>query len=530
MEDGKIYTWTFSAIVMLDRGEEYENVFCQWEAYKEFENSIISIANPSKNIIFFIYLYDKKDRYVYIKESSIIDGKYCLDIIEHYPLAEFYTDCRKHISAFFRKHVSKKFVDENELHRNFLITWGHASGFGFFSTVHDNTQESELPRKVRVKLENYKSEIGQFKQHLQKIRFLKAQLSLTEGHIDINNLVDANDFFANTDTNFTTSDKIALKSYAGFSIKCLTANDLKEAIEDGFKDDACFFKAKNDGSIPKIDYLMCVSCFTQMIETGDILKDVIKIMIAPLTTISFYGYNYEALFKLISESPEACEKKIADNLVNNYLAKYSANNIYKSVQNNGIFNVEYAWLTSFNVVYLERYTAIKQGIRKFFDFVLQNGDIILFNFSKVSAIDGLRFARRRCSEISFNSGLRGNTGIIEFNNLLMKFYELYGAGDFTTVTPLADDFNTITSTYSNQTGLGGEPFILSQYCPAHYNYHYYSNQGEILTLSAGYFGLFLPLGLDAREVVTRRILKKEKINITLWDEINWRKLVEQLNM
>lgn len=516
---------------MVDRNEDENKSLFQWEAYNEFENSITSIPKPSKYINFFIYIYDVKDKNVYIKQAVIIDGKYHLDIVEHYPLQDFYSECRQHVAIFFKKYVAKKSLMTNESHKHFLITWGHAAGIGFFSTVIDNTDNEILSASLKKKLQKNRDRFNQYLLFLKKARFIKSHLSLTDEQIDLSTTIQNGDFFANSEDPFNGQEEAALEKYGIYSLKCMTAADLTFAIMEGFADDAGFLDAKRSNQKPKIDFLLCVACFTQMIETGDVLKDAVRVMIAPVTTISFYGYNYDKLFELISIEPNANEKKISDNLVNNYLSKYMKNEVYRCAGYEDIYTVEYRRLTSFNAVYLEQYSKIKIGIQKFVEFVLRNDNkIMLFNGSVVSTIDGIKFARRRCLETTYKSGVSGSTGIISFNNLMLRFFELYDKGGLASTTLATSCFFTVANTYSNPSGFSGNPFILAEYRPGFYDYSYELMEGGILSLCPGYFGFFLPLGeLNDRQIVTGSILQAEKINTTFWDEIHWKELLKAIN-
>ncbi len=413
METDIVYSWTFSVIAMINAGEDEHESFVQSDAYNEFENAITSIGQPSKDINFVIYLYNLADKKCYIKQTRLIGGKYCLEVVETYILTNFYGNNYQHLVSFLHTYAAlKKPLLENEEHTHFLITWGHACGVGFFS---DGINLREDNKAIQASAE---------------------------------------------------------------TLKCITAAEFKDIVERGFKDDASFIKRSR-----KIDFLLCVSCFTQMIETGDMLSKVIKVMIAPVTTISFYGYNYKSLFKTITEKPSADALLIANDLVDNYLAKYAEPAIAKYINNGRIHDIEYRKQVAFSAINLQRYGAVKKGIKSFVDFVTNDGNTItLLDQFTVPFKQALKYARGRCLETTFPQ--IAGTGIIDFNNFIMQFFTLYSS-EFITGSTVKNVFNEVYGSYYN--GL-----IIAQYYTGHYNYFDDITERHLMSQSAGSFGIFLP--------------------------------------
>ena len=448
METGVVYTWTFSVIAMISAGEDEHESFVQSDAYNEFENAITTIGQPSKDINFVIYLYNLADKKCCIKQTRLIGGRYCLEVVESYSLPDFYGNNYQHLVSFVHTYSAiKRPLLSNEEHTHFLITWGHACGVGFFSN-------------------------GVNARHAEAV----AQ--------------------ANTET-----------------LKCITAASFKDIIEKGFKEDASFIKK---GS--KIDYLLCVSCFTQMIETGYILSKVINVMVAPVTTISFYGYNYKSLFKIITEKPSVDALLIANDLVDNYLAKYAEPAIAKYIKNGRVHGIEYRKQVAFSAINLKQYGAVKEGIKLFVDFVTKGGSTInLLDQFTVPLKQAVKHARGRCLETTFPQVI--GTGIIDFNNFIMQFFKLYSS-EFITGSAVKNLFNMVYGSYYN--GL-----IIAQYYPGHYCYFDDITERHLMSQSAGSFGIFLPRSSPS---LTK---KEQQIFNTLsgecqdfWAETGWLKLIE----
>jgi hypothetical protein len=501
----KIFSWTVSVIAILERDDHF-----QWEAYEEFERSITTLKSINKDIGFSIYLYDVKDLTAYTKKSKIFGGKYHLELTGSERINNFYGNNFQHIIDFLAGNVAKKKLKKKETHRHFLITWGHGTGIGFFA----QKDKSEL-RKLFTdnKLDSKKDE-DNLLYAIQKIRFLRTQLSLNDDQINIRKLLQNESLF---DKRLSDEGLIdGFTAYVKDNIrKCVSAIELGDIIKEGLKDDV----SAGDG--PQVDFLLCLTCYTQMIETGFALKDVVKIMVAPETTISHFGYNYKKLFRLLTRKPAATETQVANCLVNTYLAKYESEYMSSKIKRGEFINgIEYRRLVSFNVIRLRQYEEVARAIAAFVQFILSPANTVtICECNNIPAIDALRKARLRCLETSYPEILTDGNGVVDFNNLFMRFCEFYPVSEFENIN---GQYSDIRKTYDEP----GE-LILAQYYPAYYSG--IREEERIMSLNAGFFGIFLPKtnGAEARESGIYEILSSEiALPGSFWQQTGWNQLIQ----
>jgi hypothetical protein len=432
MEASKKYTWTVSVIAMLDRDEVIEERLVQWDAYNEFEESITSINRANKDIQFVIYLYDVKDKRAYLKKSSVVRGRYQLDTISFAEVPNFYAKGYPHLVSFFKEHVAKKELEEGEEHKQFLIVWGHAAGLGFLKQKIE--QEMELARKKSSDVEKslviskpaFRKYVKKEAGHVYCYNYLRSQLSIkqkdTPKNVYTNNLRSIPH-----QGNGSLEAVITLSNEESFEV--ITAGDLSEILKKGLRNDKSVCTVQSDTGeqlLPgvRIQVMLCLSCYVNMIETGYALRNIVNVYIAPSTHISHYGYNYYKLFKLLSRHPETTEREIAINITDYYLAKYFKKSIRRLLKGDFIYEVDYRNSVAFSAVYLHKYDGEQGAIEKIKNFTTRFELFLKEKANDKSVQTVIQVARRKCAPTSRDG--RQEIGIVDYQNFLAEVFDSLG--------------------------------------------------------------------------------------------------------
>lgn len=147
-------------------------------------------------------------------------------------------------------------------------------------------------------------------------------------------------------------------------------------------------------TIGKVDMLLAISCYTQLLETGYSLKDTVKIFVAPQTTMTWYGIHYAKLFGLMEKRPELDLREMASNITGNFLLKY------QEEPSNGLALTRYADEQNPNIValsanYLGEYEAIVDCVNELSDFLITSMDE-----GDEELLMAVIRARRSCGELT----------------------------------------------------------------------------------------------------------------------------------
>jgi hypothetical protein len=134
------------------------------------------------------------------------------------------------------------------------------------------------------------------------LQIYKAHLSLSDSKIDFDKLIDHYSEILGV-----TLDKQEWVKKIKKIIKVINAKELNDIIKEG---------------LDKVDVLLTMNCYMQMFETCLPLQETVGLVISPQTTITFWGYNYFQLFKIIIESPKCTDKIISKNITSFYSSKY----------------------------------------------------------------------------------------------------------------------------------------------------------------------------------------------------------------
>jgi hypothetical protein len=492
MKNDKRYTWTVSVIAMIDK-DEPENGPIMEDAYKEFEDSITSIKNANKDIKFVIYKYDVSSGTAIIRKSRINQNRYQLKTKEKkvVSIADFYTPPYQHLIDFFDEYVSKERLEDDEEHKHFLILWGHAAGFGFLKKNIEKrlkiafTDESEFDDK----------KVSLIADRILSYNYVKSQLSLDIKEIPYELFL----YDLSKDAGSLSIDAEQKKAISE-TIKLITAVEFAGIIEKGLSNDTVSVSTlKGELGKQKIQIMLCLSCYVNMIDTAYALKDLVNIYISPQTHISFFGYNYDQLFKFLAKHPDANEEDISINISHNYLLKYLKPSMKKHFTRDSnflIYKIDYKDGVSFSANCLSKCDIIAEKIRNF----------KMIAESDPTFRDSLQDTRRRCFPLS-NNGTQ-EIGILDYRNYMMEFFHSI----FRIDTTLFDAFFIDDSYTEGYSITDHNPGILSQKDFI---------DGEFRIMSPGSFSVFLPNPTPADlEKVLMEIYFKQKSQFLLeskWD-------------
>lgn len=162
-------------------------------------------------------------------------------------------------------------------------------------------------------------------------------------------------------------------------IRMITAEQLAASIKQSFG---------------KIDILIAVSCYTQLLETGYAFKGAVDMIVAPQGSITYYGIHYAKLFEMLERDPSTHSKAIAENITGNFLMKYEENYFEK----NGL--TKYADeqnpnLVSLSANYLNEYDGIVDCVNELTDFLMG-----CFEEGGEELLQAVIRARRSCKDLT----------------------------------------------------------------------------------------------------------------------------------
>lgn len=388
----KNYTWTVAIIAQFEVENDIE--------YIEFENAILS--QPEKPFINYVLLfYDKAKSEACIKKANFRTTQF--EVISGEEMHPINFLDLTYLEHFFTTYVYKAVQQEIDIHRNLLLTWGHGAGMGFFpEKVHpDQCDISE------------KSHITKIFNTDAALALLKSALSIDDSYLHYNKLdtqlsealIDSSNYYSNAAAYKSVSlieDKIKRHR------KTISVEDIRNVIKKALRGQ-------------RINIILAMNCYMQMFETGYILRDVADIMIAPQTTISFYGYNYNELFKLLHSKPESKSEAIAKNVTDYFFLKYT----------DEIINSTPAWKLNLDKISisannLEPYKDLLELIDEICCYFIEKYDDPASSTYKVPQIKWfIKNARRKCMWLTAE-----NSGIVDLFHFLYEFGRLYDQDDF----------------------------------------------------------------------------------------------------
>lgn len=467
------------------------------QAYKEFENSITLQKKPIKDIRFIIFRYDFADHTLTIKQSVFIRNRVKLVTISTKKNVNIYAQGYPELTNFFKDRVAKTSLEANEEHKHLLINWGHGAGLGFV--------KEDIGQKLAVLLEGKLNDAvarQRFANGIWRLNQLTSSLSLHGNLISTlqNELI--NKYLP---SNLTGNKKNVLITEIKKLFRVISATEFAGILETGLAQDVSVCIGQGT-LLPgrKIQVMLCLTCYTNMIETTYPLKDIVNVYIAPQTEIPFYGYNYEELFNLLHLTPGVDEETICKNLTHFYLPKFLKPAIRSQVQGSMIHGINYREEVSFSAVYLVYCERIARKIGSFREFIEKEKSVNPARLSKA-----LKKARSKCLTVAL--GGAKDVGIIDYENFMVEVLQCY--------EPRQD---------LKFTGFFSRDQLISTYSPAKFCRTSYKYPHAIfVSMSPGVFSIFLP---DPRISSIEELLlelyfspwsapMKEFLTLSKWDTI-----------
>lgn len=147
-------------------------------------------------------------------------------------------------------------------------------------------------------------------------------------------------------------------------------------------------------TIRKVDMLVAVSCYTQLLETGYSLKDTVEMFVAPQTTMTYYGIHYAKLFALMEQQPQSDLKGIAVNITDNFLLKYQQH-ASPGFELTGYADEQNPAIVSLSANYLREYEALAGCVNELSDLLIAS-----LEEGNEALLMAVVRARRSCGELT----------------------------------------------------------------------------------------------------------------------------------
>lgn len=179
------------------------------------------------------------------------------------------------------KYFKNLVLSEYPANRYMLLTWDHGSTFGIFKDGILNVNDTGLLNQSIT----------------MDARFLRQARTIQSDQVRLEQTIDP--------------VQKAINTLAVTPFDMLTMDELKDAIEIGFAG-------------RKIDVLVMLNCWMQFFDTGLTLSQHVDYLIAPETGMDFSGYNYRAIFKLLSSQPDVSPQGLASFIVTSFKEKADA--------------------------------------------------------------------------------------------------------------------------------------------------------------------------------------------------------------
>ena len=185
---------------------------------------------------------------------------------------------------------------------------------------------------------------------------------------------------------------------AGGGIKMMSAQQLAVSIQQ---------------SIGKVDVLVPVCCYVQLLETGYVLRGVTDMIVAPQTTVTFYGIHYAKLFALLESDTDTSLQQIAENITQNFLPRY-AEEPFLSEWKNRYDDEQDPNLVSLSANYTKEYEEVVSCVNALTDWMMP-----CFEPGGEQRFFAIRRAREHCGELT-PSGAYGYIDLHFFMQQLVK--------------------------------------------------------------------------------------------------------------
>lgn len=176
--------------------------------------------------------------------------------------------------------------------RTILITLSHGAGVGITGVPADYKERGDLMSAP--------FEIFQSSKRIIPFKFLHPD---TRRSID-NNIVPKRSVIADR---HLVMDKNSNEAFCKKK-EILWVSELADALENGFGE-------------RKIDILMMANCFMQTLETGWILRNQVRYLVAPQTVFKAYGYSFSGLLRRLNRDPDIRLKKLIKTIIPDFIEK-----------------------------------------------------------------------------------------------------------------------------------------------------------------------------------------------------------------
>lgn len=147
-------------------------------------------------------------------------------------------------------------------------------------------------------------------------------------------------------------------------------------------------------SIGKAAVLVPLCCYVQMLETGYVLRGVADMIVAPQTTITFYGIHYAKLFAMLEADPAASLQAIGENITHNFLPRYYEEP-FLSEWKNRYQDEQDPNLVSLSANYTHAYAEIVDCVNALTDWMMP-----CFEPGNEALFFAIRRARENCGELT----------------------------------------------------------------------------------------------------------------------------------
>ncbi len=475
----EIHKWRV-IIIMAHDGETYFE-------YNDLEQSILDNAH-FEHLSYTIFYYNQKYDKITIREACIEEKrKYLQELPEtiDYKGLKFYNPNTliKFLTFVRNRHAAEsENSNKNIQNHYFLITWGHGGGLYYFPS--DIIQNAMKAQGLLTTLgeEQFAGVNFDIRQQIARYARLSSDLSFKGPHTLKNNSKPLFSGIIQHEIEQVSGGPKNVSMIRAASqldlilrrnFKSYTAADLSMIFEKGLQQ--------------QIDILFSLNCYTQMLETGYAYRNIVKMMVAPQTSMPIAGINYSEIFQKLGNSPNISVNDLAPTITGSFLRKYSC----KFLENFKNHYPEYDLnIVSFSCNYLTSYGDFIKPIDKL---TVLLKDIYHPKTAYNAFKKNVSTARFKCEDLTPED----NSGIIDIHFFLQQLQIHLPEKFRDSITEIKDEFEYIKN---NKVLLAIKKPNESEAGPGHY-------KGVPLFLS-----FFAPANTKAENISTLLSIYKSKRN------------------
>ncbi|WP_315819741.1 clostripain-related cysteine peptidase [Paraflavitalea speifideaquila] len=286
-------------ILAIADNNQVEYLFCLQgtiKAIKQLPFDYTPASNRSEDSLTTIFFTIKKEGPVGNNQFSLIDEN-----------VDFKLSNQRDLEDYFKNKILIHYTADKYL----LFTWDHSTQFGIFRE--DATTFIESKAHLEIANENIDRPIPQSKNYSFLVIDNNAIYNQATSSFDAACVMDKYNYhLKEQETNGESIQEGVSPVKRGVITKPkhdkLSISELAQAIKWGF-------------GYKKIDLLIMMNCNMQFFDIGFTLSSAVDYLVAPLSTISFNGYNYKAIFEAINTQPEISPRKLACIAVSSFKTK-----------------------------------------------------------------------------------------------------------------------------------------------------------------------------------------------------------------